>query len=62
MDIKKDKVVCIILMNMVSAGLGKIIDNELDKGDKANCSQIDLFVEVNEMLAVACEQLGKDVI
>lgn len=60
MDIKKSKVVSIILMNMLCEEISNIIESELDKGDEKNYSLIDQFIELNEMLALSCEMLDKD--
>ena len=62
MDMKKSKVVSIILMNMVMAEIEKIVDSEIDKGENGDYQLVDLLVETNEALSISCEQLGKDVI
>lgn len=50
MDIKKSKVVSIILMNMLYEEISNIIESELDKGDGSDCSLVDQLVELNEVL------------
>lgn len=62
MDMKKSKVVSIILMNMVMAEIEKIVDSEIDKGENGDYQLVDLLVETNEALSISCEQLGKDII
>ena len=62
MDMKKSKVVSIILMNMVMAEIEKIVDIEIDKGENGDYQLVDLLVETNEALSISCEQLGKDII
>jgi hypothetical protein len=60
MDIKKSKITSIILMNMLCEELSKIIDSELDKGDNGDCTMIDQFIELNELLALSCKSLDKN--
>lgn len=60
MDIKKSKVVSIILMNMLYEEISNIIESELDKGDGSDCSLVDQLVELNEVLTLSCEKLDKD--
>lgn len=62
MDMKKSKVVSIILMNMVMAEIEKIVDSEIDKGENGDYQLVDLLVKTNEALSISCEQLGKDII
>lgn len=59
MDNKKDKVVCIILMNMVMAEIQKIIESEIDKEENGDYRLVDLLVEANELLSISCEEIGK---
>lgn len=61
MDIKKSKVISIILMNMLCEEIANIIEYELDKGDDKNCSLVDQFIELNEVLSLSCEMLDKDI-
>ena len=61
MDIKKSKITSIILMNMLCEELSNIIDSELDKGDRSDCTMIDQFVELNELLSLSCERLDKNI-
>ncbi len=62
MNNKKDKVVCIILMNMVIAEIQKIIEVEIDKKENGDYTLVDLLIETNELLFISCEEIGKDVI
>ena len=62
MDMKKSKVVSIILMNLVMAEIEKIVDSEIDKGENGDYQLVDLLVETNEALSISCEQLGRDII
>lgn len=62
MNNKKDKVVCIILMNMVIAEIQKIIEVEIDKKENGDYTLVDLLIETNELLSISCEEIGKDVI
>ncbi len=62
MNNKKDKVVCIILMNMVIAEIQKIIEVEIDKKENGDYTLVDLLIEANELLSISCEEIGKDVI
>lgn len=57
MDIEKSKVVSLILMNMLESELGKIIEDEIDKGDNGNYAVIDLLIELSDELYLACETL-----
>lgn len=61
MDIKKSKVISIILMNMLCEEISNIIEAELDKGDDKNCYLIDQLVELNEVLSLSCEMLDKNI-
>ena len=61
MDVKKQKITSIILMNMLCEELSNIIESELDKGDYSDCSMIDQFVELNELLTLSCEELDKNI-
>ena len=61
MDIKKSKVTSIILMNMLCEELSNIIESELDKGNNSDCTMIDQFVELNELLSLSCERLDKNI-
>ena len=60
MDIKKSKITSIILMNMLCEELSNIIEAELDKGDHSDCTMIDQFIELNELLALSCKSLDKN--
>lgn len=61
MDIKKSKVVSIILMNILYEEIAKIIGFEIDKGENGNYTTVDLLIELNEVLSLSCEMLDKDI-
>lgn len=41
MDVKKSKVISIMLMNMLSEETGRIIGSEIDKGDDSDFTMVD---------------------
>ena len=47
-------------MNMLCEELSNIIESELDKGNSSDCTMIDQFIELNELLALSCESLDKN--
>ena len=61
MDVKKSKITSMRLMNMLCEELSNIIESELDKGNNSDCTLIDQFVELNELLVLSCERLDKNI-
>ncbi len=41
MDVRKSKVISIMLMNMLSEETGRIIESEIDKGDDSDFTMVD---------------------
>ena len=63
MSIKKSKVMCIILLNMLDAELSKLIDHELDENnDNTNYELVTKLINVLDDVDGAIEALYKDVI
>ena len=63
MTIKKSKVMCIILLNMLDAELSKLIDHELDENnDNTNHEIVTKLINVLDDVDEAIEVLYKDVV
>lgn len=63
MSIKKSKVMCIILLNMLDAELSKLIDHELDENnDNTNHELVTRLINVLDNVDEAIEVLYKDVV
>lgn len=63
MDIKKSKVVCILLLNMLDAELSRVIDNELDDdNENPNHTLVTSLIQVLDDIDEAIELLRNDVV
>lgn len=63
MDIKKSKVVCILLLNMLDAELSRVIDNELDDdNENPNHTLVTSLIQVLDDVDDAIDLLYKDVV
>ena len=63
MTIKKSKVICILLLNMLDAELSRLIDFELDENnDTTNHELVTKLINVLDDVDGAIEVLYKDVI
>ena len=63
MTIKKSKVICILLLNMLDAELSRLIDFELDENnDNTNHELITRLINVLDDVDEAIDVLYKDVI
>lgn len=63
MDIKKSKVVCILLLNMLDAELSRVIDYELDDdNEKTNHALVTSLIQVLDDVDEAIELLHGDVV
>ena len=63
MNIKKSKVICIILLNMLDAELSNLIDHELyDSGENKNHELVSNLIKVLDDVDEAIEVLYEDVI
>ena len=63
MDIKKSKVVCILLFNMLDAELSRVIDYELDDdNENTNHALITSLIQVLDNVDEAIELLHGDVV
>ena len=63
MNIKKSKVICIILLNMLDAELSSLIDHELyDSGENTNHELVSSLIKVLDDVDEAVEVLYEDVI
>ena len=63
MTIKKSKVVCIILLNMLDAELSKLIEFELDdNNDNTNHDLVTKIINVLDDVDIAIDALYKDVV
>lgn len=63
MDIKKSKVVCILLLNMLDAELSKVIDHELEDDNKnTNHALVTNLIQVLDDVDEAIELLHGDVV
>ena len=63
MSIKKSKVMCIILLNMLDAELSKLIDHELDENnDNTNHELVTRLINVLDNVDEAIDVLYKDVV
>ena len=63
MDIRKSKVVCILLLNMLDAELSRVIDYELDDdNEKTNHALVTSLIQVLDDVDKAIEFLHDDVI
>lgn len=63
MDIKKSKVVCILLLNMLDAELSRVIDYELnDDNENTNHALVTNLIQVLDDIDEAIELLHSDVV
>lgn len=63
MDIKKSKVVCILLLNMLDAELCKLVEYELDEdNNNTNHELVTKIIQVLDDVDEAVEVLYKDVV
>ena len=63
MDIKKSKVVCILLLNMIDAELSRVIDYELDDdNENPNHNLVTSLIQVLDDIDEAIELLRNDVV
>ena len=63
MDIRKSKVVCILLLNMLDAELSRVIDYALeDDNENTNHALVTNLIQVLDNVDIAIEELYKDVV
>ena len=63
MGIKKSKVVCILLLNMLDAELSKLVEYELDEdNDNTNHELVTKIIQVLDDVDETVEVLYKDVV
>ena len=63
MTIKKSKVICILLLNMLDAELSRLIDFELDENnDNTNHELVTKLINVLDDVDEAIDVLYKDVV
>ena len=63
MDIRKSKVVCILLLNMLDAELSRVIDYALeDDNENTNHALVTSLIQVLDDVDIAIEELYKDVV
>lgn len=63
MDIRKSKVVCILLLNMLDAELSKLVEYELDEdNDNTNHELVTKIIQVLDDVDEAVEVLYRDVV
>ena len=63
MDIRKSKVVCILLLNMLDAELSRVIDYELDDDNETpNHNLVTSLIQVLDDVDEAIELLHGDVV
>ena len=63
MDIRKSKVVCILLLNMLDAELSRVIDYELeDDNENTNHALVTSLIQVLDDIDEAIEFLRHDVV
>lgn len=63
MTIKKSKVICILLLNMLDAELSRLIDFELDENnDNTNHELVTRLINVLDDVDEAIDVLYKDVV
>lgn len=63
MNIKKSKVICIILLNMLDAELSKLVEYELDENnDNTNYELVTKIIQMLDDVDEAVEVLYEDVI
>ena len=51
MDINKVKISSVILANTLIEALKDVIEDELDKNERADADHVDLAIELNEILS-----------
>ena len=63
MDIRKSKVVCILLLNMLDAELSRVNDYALeDDNENTNHALVTSLIQVLDNVDIAIEELYKDVV
>ena len=62
MNLKNTKVSSLILMEVLGEEISKIIESEIDKGEYGDYVTVDLLVELYEVLGIASERLGMDIV
>lgn len=63
MDIRKSKVACILLLNMLDAELSRVNDYALeDDNENTNHALVTSLIQVLDNVDIAIEELYKDVV